>query len=82
MASVYSAAECRKNAAECERRAGLATDETARSMFGDLARQWRLLAKQADTPRRDGGGNATLISFRAPCRSVYGRVPQYGFYSS
>jgi hypothetical protein len=53
MASVYSAAECRKNAAECERRAGLATDETARSMFGDLARQWRLLARQADTPRRE-----------------------------
>ena len=37
-----------EEAAECERRALLALEDTARSTFADLATQWRFLATQAD----------------------------------
>jgi SAM domain (Sterile alpha motif) len=34
----------RRQAAECERKAGLATDDTLRQTYADLAEQWRQMA--------------------------------------
>jgi hypothetical protein len=45
----YSAEECRKKAADCERLAVLAGTAEARSMYADLARQWRFMATEAET---------------------------------
>ena len=45
----YSAEECRSKAAECERLAVLAGTAEARSMYADLARQWRSMATDVET---------------------------------
>jgi hypothetical protein len=47
--TTYLAEECRKKAADCERLAVLAGTGEARSMYADLARQWRSLAQDAET---------------------------------
>ncbi|HEX8807870.1 MAG TPA: hypothetical protein VF760_02625 [Xanthobacteraceae bacterium] len=43
------AAACRKKAAECDRRALLAQDETYRRTYRELAQLWREIAQQAET---------------------------------
>ena len=42
------AEKCRRKALECERKAVLATEQTARDTFRDLALQWRTMAQQAE----------------------------------
>jgi hypothetical protein len=44
---IEQAAACRKKAAECERRAVLAQDETYRRTYRKLAQLWREMAQQA-----------------------------------
>jgi len=39
---------CRSKAAECERRAALATDPHIRTCYMNLAHQWREMAEQAE----------------------------------
>ncbi|HEX4238455.1 MAG TPA: hypothetical protein VHZ64_11025 [Xanthobacteraceae bacterium] len=46
---VEQAAACRKEAAECERRALVAQDETYRRTYRELAQLWREVAQQAET---------------------------------
>jgi hypothetical protein len=46
---VEQAAACRNKAAECERRALLAQDETYRRTYRELAQLWREMAQQAET---------------------------------
>ena len=46
---VEQAAACRKKAAECDRRALLAQDETYRRTYRELAQLWREMAQQAET---------------------------------
>jgi hypothetical protein len=46
---VEQVAACRKKAAECERRALLAQDETYRRTYRELAQLWREMAQQAET---------------------------------
>src|SRR5689334_11283192 len=47
---------CLEKAAECERRAVLASDDTARQTYRDLASQWRDMARQVvDLERRRPG---------------------------
>ena len=45
---VEQATACRKKAAECERRALLARDETYRRTYQELAQLWREMAEQAE----------------------------------
>jgi hypothetical protein len=40
--------ECRERAAQCERRATVTADPTVRSMYAQLARQWRAVAKHTE----------------------------------
>jgi hypothetical protein len=46
---IEQAAACRKKAAECERRALLAQDETYRRTYRELAQLWCEMAQQAET---------------------------------
>jgi hypothetical protein len=46
---VEQATACRKKAAECDRRALLAQDETYRRTYRELAQLWREIAQQAET---------------------------------
>jgi hypothetical protein len=46
---VEQAAACRKKAAERERRALVAQDETYRRTYRELAQLWREVAQQAET---------------------------------
>lgn len=48
MAFSEQAAACRQKAAECERRALLAQDETYRKTYQELAQLWREMAQQAE----------------------------------
>ena len=43
---------CLKKAAECERMAVLVSDETIRSVYLDLAKQWLRMAKDAEELER------------------------------
>jgi hypothetical protein len=56
------AEKCRKRALECERKAVLATEQTARNTFQDLALQWRMMAQEAEEleRRRDDAQKAPL----------------------
>ena len=45
---IEQADTCRKKAAECERRALLAQDETYRGTYRELAELWREMARQAE----------------------------------
>jgi hypothetical protein len=49
-----SADECRRNAAECERMALLATDPAVREAYADLARGWRVLAGSTEALTQEG----------------------------
>jgi hypothetical protein len=49
-----SADECRRNAAECERMAMLATDPAIREAYADLARGWRVLAGTREALTQEG----------------------------
>jgi hypothetical protein len=44
--------KCREKAVECERMATLVTDETIRSVYLDLAKQWLRMAKDAEELER------------------------------
>jgi len=46
------AERCRRKALECERQAVLATEQTARDMFRDLALQWRTIAQEVEELER------------------------------
>jgi hypothetical protein len=46
--SISRAEACRRNAEQCERTAVLATDEGARRIYTELARQWRERAERAE----------------------------------
>ena len=46
------AEKCRRRALECERKAALATEKTARDTFRELAVQWRMMAKDAEDLER------------------------------
>jgi len=46
---VEQATACRKKAAECDRRALLAQDETYRRTYRELAQLWREIAQKAET---------------------------------
>jgi hypothetical protein len=45
----------RAQAAECEELARQARDSEVKRQYEDLARQWRVLADQADRPGRPSG---------------------------
>jgi hypothetical protein len=44
--------KCRERAVECKRMAMLVTDETIRLLYLDLARQWLLMARDAEELER------------------------------
>jgi hypothetical protein len=46
---ISKADEYRAKAAECERRAAATLDPDIKEQFEDLARQWRAMAKQAES---------------------------------
>jgi hypothetical protein len=45
---VTKAEEYRANAAECDKRAAVARDREVKAQFEELARQWRMMAEQAE----------------------------------
>lgn len=48
MELIEQADACRQKAAECDRRALLAQDETYRGTYRELAQLWREMARQAE----------------------------------
>jgi hypothetical protein len=44
--------KCREKAVKCKRMATLVTDETIRMVYLDLAKQWLLMAKDAEELER------------------------------
>jgi hypothetical protein len=50
--SITRAEACRRNAEQCERTALLATEEEAKRIYTELARQWRQRAEQAEALAR------------------------------
>src|SRR6516165_9187976 len=44
--------ECRQRADECRRSAAQVTDDVLRVTYLDLARRWRMMAHQAESPER------------------------------
>jgi hypothetical protein len=50
--SITRAEACRRNAEQCERTALLATDEGAKRIYTELARQWGDMAERAEVLAR------------------------------
>jgi hypothetical protein len=54
--------ECRQRADECRRCAAQAADDVLRVTYLDLARRWRKMAHEAESPERKAAGpNAKRI---------------------
>lgn len=58
------AGACRKKALECERRAVLATEETVRATYLDLAHQWRDMAEHVENIERQRAAVAEVQRLR------------------
>jgi hypothetical protein len=44
--------ECRQRADECRRNAAQVADDVLRGTYLDLARRWRMMAHQAESPKQ------------------------------
>jgi hypothetical protein len=57
-----SADECRQRADECLRGAVQAADEALRLTYLDLARRWRMMARQAEPPDGEKSRRASVAA--------------------